>query len=344
MKASDITLAFFITLPGTTPEISIDEIAIDLLMSEPLMITSDETEYRNTVKLIKSLPSYSAFKAEVLNLYKYGEEHSMCMDYSRIDASNVIYELLGKVFDNRDLTLSGVSLVDQAVTHESAKYRLKNNYKRLIHIYPGRGNMLDATVNDDDNYTLQELCEWLLDYANTYDVVADKEDREFIADLKAWVGEIENAIVSFGFGDTDSHITLPIMLQSPCANYWKIVKGSLLGERNSIYEAYTNEIETKFNDYDKVLIDVYGLGPLNKPWNQYSGSEKFRIAFALLHSSYIDVIKPMIDVVAGWKAVEDATGSDNFKYDLRYGQRKYPELALVIRLCYDFIKDSDGNI
>ncbi len=339
----DNPMAFFFTLPGTTPEISIDEIAIDLLMSEPLMITSDETEYRNTVKLIKSLPSYSAFKAEVLNLYKYGEEHSMCMDYSRIDASNVIYELLNKVFDNRDLTLSGVSLIDKNITHESAKYRLHNDYKRLIHIYPGRGNMLDATVNDDDNYTLQELCEWLLDYANTYDVVADKEDRAFIADLKEWVGEIENAIVSFGFGDTDSHITLPIMLQSPCANYWKIVKGSLMGEKNSIYETSTEEIETKFNDYDKVLIDVYGLGPLNKPWNQYSGSEKFRIAFALLHSSYIDVIKPMIDVVAGWNAVKDATGSDNFKYDFRYGKRKYPELALVIRLCYDFIKDPDNR-
>ncbi len=334
-------MAFFISLPGTTPELSIDQIAIDLLMSEPLMITSDEAEYRNTVALIKSLQSFSAFKAEVRNLYEYGEAHYMCMDYSTINASNVIYELLSKVFDNRDLTLSGVSLVDLDVTHESAKYRLKNNYKRLIHIYPGRGSMLDATVNDDDNFTLQELCEWMVLFANT--LAIDEEDRQFITDLKAWIGEIENAVVNFGFGDADTHITVPIILQSPCANYWKIVKGSLLGERNSIYEAYTNEIETEFNDYDKVLIDVYGLGPLEKSWNQYSGTEKFRIAFSFLHSSYIDVIKPMIDLVAGWKAVEDATGSDNFKYDFRYGERKYPILALICRLCYDFITDRNNR-
>ena len=61
---------FSISLPGEKPEISFVETAIVLLMSNPYLLTSDESEYRNAVQIIRN--SNHPFKENLaLTLEKY---------------------------------------------------------------------------------------------------------------------------------------------------------------------------------------------------------------------------------------------------------------------------------
>ena len=138
-----IPYLFSISFPDDAPvsTISPEETAIALLMSDPLLITSNEAEYKNTVNTIKKLDSWYDFLTDVEALSLSGMMNQMCPDYSVINAKPVILELIRKVFDNHDLTLDGLSLDDLTITPELVKYRIHNDYKRVIHAYPSRVKM-----------------------------------------------------------------------------------------------------------------------------------------------------------------------------------------------------------
>ena len=349
-----------ISMPGEKNELSVENTAIALLMTEPLLITSDEAEYRNTVNAIKSCgQAYKDYVAEVRARYLYGLKHQMCPDYSSINTSPVIYQLIRKVWDNSELSLDGVSLVGLQRTGASVKYRLHNNYKRVLHAYPSRVKMAENNVaiseQEDVSYTLQELCEWLITSSDLVKTELDKEKNkdeiEFITEMNEWIGDIEKLLVRFGFADENSHIQMPIIVDSRHANYWKIVKGSVYGETSSVFEVESEDIETTYmnpytkKEFDKVFVDIYGMGHYSdgKHWNDFTSKEKFRVLFALIHSAYKDVVKPLMDLAIGAKGAYDATGPDKFNYDFRYGERKYPEILLAGKLVEDFFTSVEGN-
>lgn len=132
---------------------------------------------------------------------------------------------------------------------------------------------------------------------------------------------------------------LPEVLEPQASNYWKIVSDTWKGERGSIYKSETQIALPSIGDADKLLVDVYGIGKMDKAWDTYSTEEKQRIILAYLHSGYNDFLKPLIDLALGIKDVANASGSDNYRYDLRYGARKYPLWGLFRELGKNFLTD-----
>ena len=197
--------------------------------------------------------------------------------------------------------------------------------------------------------TLQEVCQFILnggDLAN--EILKDEEYKEFIEDLQEWVGELEETLVTLGLGDVNSHIQVPIILESKHANYWKLVKETFWDSwvndfdmSTSIYEVSTGEIATGIDDCDQVLVDIYGMGNLDIDWSKLTGEDKFKIIFACMHSGYKDYVKPLMDLGSGIIDAVNATGSDNYKYDFRYGERAAPTMALLTKLSKEFASDPE---
>ncbi|MCR5066030.1 MAG: hypothetical protein K6A67_09735 [Bacteroidales bacterium] len=337
----NLPFLFSITLPDEQPEISVEETAIALLMTDPMLITNNEAEFRNTVKTIKSLESYSSYLKKVELVYFDGLSHHRCPTYSSIDMKPVIAELASKVLDNRELTLSGVSLTDQNITPESARFKVHNILRRSLHLYPSRANIDNdhplGADRDDLSPTLSDkLKEWLEDAAKEgSSVTFDDEDEAYLEELILMVDELEAKFATTEFGSALSSFHLPIILDSQHSNYWKIVKGSLQGETSSPFEVVSNEIEIKYDNANRALLDIYGLGIVNKPWDSYTEEERFRIVVALLYGAYKDFVIPIIDFSRGAKSL--SVTPDDYKYDLRYGARKYPVWALIVKLCSDLL-------
>lgn len=342
---------FSISLPDEDkPEMSAEQTAISILMTDPLLITSNEAAYRNTVETIMGLGDvYKNYVAEVRKIWNDGWKNKKCPDYSKVNISPVIRALYGKVKDNSNLTLNGLSLKDIVREPDSIRYRVQNDRRRIVHIYPKRAKKaVDSNVGyekiEEVTNSLQELCEFVLYSGDEFkEELKDDEYKDFIEDLQKWVGEAEELLVDIGLGDVNSHIQVPIVLESKNANYWKLVKESFWDSwvndfdmSTSIYEVSTGEIATGIDDCDQVLVEIYGMGDLDMEWSKLTGQQKFRLIFACLHSGYKDYIKPLMDMGAGIADAVNATGSDNYKYDFRYGERKLPELALILKLCQDF--------
>lgn len=345
---------FSISVPGEKPEMSVEETAISILMTDPLLITSNQAAYQNTVQAIKSLGEvYTNFVEEVRQIYHKGWREQMCPDYSSVNIKPVILGLYNKVKDNSNLTVDGLSLKNVERTPEAIKYFIQNDRRRIVHIYPKRAKKAgDSDLSyekiEDCTNTLQEVCQWIIEHADdaNEDFNLDNEDKEFVEDLKEWVGEVEEMLIRVGLADADSHIQVPIILESKHANYWKLVKEATWDRwvndfdmSTSIYEVKTSQIETELNGCDQVLVDIYGFGSFNKPLKDYTPTERFRLIFAALHSAYKDYVKPLMDLGSGIIDAVNATGSDNYRYDFRYGARKAPEKALLMKLSKEFASD-----
>ena len=348
---------YSISLPDEDrPEMSIEETAISILMFDPLLITSNEATYRNTVQIIKDLGDvYDEYVAEVGKIWIEGWREKKCPDYSKVNISPVICALYNRVKDNSGLTLDGLSLKNVVREPDLIRYRVQNDRRRIVHIYPKRAKKAEGSdvayeKIEDVTSSLEELCEFLLSGSDEVkELVKDDEYKAFIEDLKEWISEAESMFVNLGLGDVNTHIQIPIILESKNANYWKLVKETGWDSwvhdydlSRSIYEVTTDEIVTDIGDCDQIHVDIYGMGSLDKEWSKCSGQEKFRIIFACLHSGYKDFIKPLMDLGAGISDAVNATGSDNYKYDFRYGDRKTPEMALLIKLSQDFAKDPEN--
>ena len=343
---------FVITMPGEKPKMSIEGTAISLLMSEPLLITTNEDEYRNTVQCIKNCnPEWGAYLAEVAKMYNAGLSAGMCPNYSLIDTKPILKALARQLFDNSDKTLSGVSLVEKDIDTKNGKatFRVHNDLRRTLHIYTSRVRINDnsgvITAREDVSPILTDVIgEWLAEYVKEKkNEDLNDEDIENLNELKDMCGELETLIVSAISGGKQAHIHMPIELDSQHSNYWKIVKGSWNGDTSSPFAITSDPIEVDYEDYDKALIDVYGLGTFNKSWGSYTGDEQLRIIFALLYGGYKDFIMPAIDIAAGVnslnKSMKKAAKDGPYKYDLRYGSRKYPLLMLVVRLGIDLLTE-----
>lgn len=363
-------LLFSITLPGEKPELSVRQTAIALLMTEPLLMATNEAEYRNTVNALAKLPSFKHFQEQVRELYLDGIKHNYCPNYSALNAVPVIKELAEQVFDNTELKSSGMLFHELEKTPKEVTYQIQNNRKRVLHIYPSRVNMdpNNYTIHsqEDVTYTVAEMCEWLIGRFNEdisllqekidnagsgseekkqryEDTIKESEEEiEQLKEFKQWTGEIESLARQLRLADEDTRLALPSIVDTKHSSYWKIVKGSFWdGDKSSPFEVMSDTIETTFLDNDYVFADIYGLGNFNKSWDEFSQKEKFRFLFVIMHSAYVDVVRPFIGLVTGIGDVYNATGSDNYKYDFRYGKRKYPVWELVTKLTEDLLKDTD---
>lgn len=352
---------FSISLPLEKPEISFKETAIALLMSTPDLMTKTNAEYRNVVKLIESLKTFPDFVDQVRKIYNAGKKNNMCPDYSNINMSPIFNELYGMTKDTRDLRLSGVSLKDINTTPQIAKFKLRNDFKRCIHAYPSRVRMNEANEvivsQEDAAPTIKEKLQMLLDegfdvagdQVNDQLTVLDSEDKEFIDDLLDWLQEIgEEKIFDNTKLESVFQLRLPYALESKGIDYIDALGDGLdayvfgIGKETSIFEVESGTIEVSFKEYDKIFVDIYGVGLLgDKSWSSFTKKEKLRIVLALVWGAYKDYIEPAWKGITGVKEASDAWNL-NYKFDLRYGKRKYPEWALLTKLFHAFISKTDN--
>lgn len=365
---------FSITIPYEQPEISFTETALSLLMSTPYLIPGNEAQYLNTVQILKSLESFPDFVQQVINAYYEGKKHNQCPDYSALNTSPIINELFSLSKDSRHMTYSGVSLANLNVSPVSAKFRLHNDFKRVIHAYPSRVKMNDTNLviaeQEEASVTFLDMLDELINIGIDTEVSLideqlpslDAEDMEFIKDLKVWVKEIEDE-----YSNTDPtlsqafHFHMPYILESKEVDYLSLVfdgiEMSIFGENaygetaeKSIFAVESSEMEVLYKDFDKIFVDIYGLGLSgDKSWKSYTQVEQARILLAMMWGAYNDVVKPFWEMVTGFKSAVE-TRMANFNFDFRYGARKYPEWALVVKLFKDFrksqnnLKELDENI
>lgn len=342
---------FTFSLPGERPEMSVRETAIALLMMCPRLFTSDEAEYRNTVAMIESLDEFDDFVAQVAQVYYAAKKQNMCPDYSSVNVNPVILALYNLVKDSHQMTYSGVSLTDLNVTPMAASFRVHNDFRRSLMFYTSRVKMSENNLvvmeREDATPTLFDKIDELLnayrgagENASAIMNYFDAEDIEFYEDLKDWTREIERQLSA----DPDLagivNMRVPYTLKSKSIDYFDVLYGSLSGKRESVFEKESEWVNVEFKDFDKIFLDVYGLGnPQGMKWSELTTMDRFNLVSTLMWGAYNDVVDPLCDVITGYKKAQSASvesPKSSFDFDLRYGARKWPEVALVLKLSSEF--------
>lgn len=357
------TVFYTITLPGEKPEISFYQTAIALLMSCPYLSTTNEAEYRNAVNVLTKLESFDNLLEQVKNAYYEGKRNNMSPNYDNINLTPVLNELYIATKDTRELSPGGISLKNLTVTPQSAKFVLHNDFRRMIHMYPSRLKMNEenyVVVNlEDASVTFQDAINAIIEAQRTYAetgedtffkemlTIVDSVALENVQNIGNWMADLEEEYINafMAANPNASRITnlhLPTILNSKNANYMDIVWDSFYEKKKSSpFAAETGEIEIEFGDFDKIQLDIYGIGKLgDESWESYTLEEKSRLILALLWGGYEDVVTPLWKVVTGASDMKRAI-EKNFKYDLRHGHRKYwarrfPEVALMMKLLHAF--------
>ena len=277
--------------------IDAEQTAIALLMLRPELITSNKAEFQQAVKIIRSLPEFGDYRAQVAAEMLVSMNARKCPNYSGLNGYNrVLVALLKKVRAN--ISNSNESQVEFTKGSMKKKdgafnFTVTNHLKRVIHIYPKKMKLQNNGLIASEEY-----------------------------------------IDEGGLSKVE-------VLKPQGTNYWKVVYGSLQGETGSIFKATTDPINVDIGNADKLKLEIYGVGQLEKPFDEYSQDEKKRILIAFLHSGYSDFIKPIIDLALGLEDLGNASGVDNFKYDFRYGSRNHPMRQLLTTLAEDFMKDPE---
>lgn len=277
--------------------IDAEQTAIALLMLRPELITSNKAEFQQAVKIIRSLPEFGDYRAQVAAEMLVSMNARKCPNYSGLNGYNrVLVALLKKVRAN--ISNSNESQVEFTKGSMKKKdgafnFTVTNHLKRVIHIYPKKMKLQNNGLIASEEY-----------------------------------------IDEGGLSKVE-------VLKPQGTNYWKVVYGSLQGETGSIFKATTDPINVDIGNADKLKLEIYGVGQLEKPFDEYSEDEKKRILIAFLHSGYSDFIKPIIDLALGLEDLGNASGVDNFKYDFRYGSRNHPMRQLLTTLAEDFMKDPE---
>ena len=281
--------------------------------------------------------------------------------------------------DNRTLTLSGVSLKNLTVTPKSAVFKLHNRFKRTVLAYASRvkmnegnlvvtdreeitmtfGQVLDKIIDAAINQTLKEIDKEAFKFM---DALNEDDIAQLIA-VRAMLKEVEDFDLSSN-PDLQQPIPIwvPFVMESGKSSYYDIVWEGLCSawdvgwdifsleglkeyansNETSIFEKETEEMEIPFKGYDKIQIDLYGLGRLgDKSWDSFTKAEQFRILFMLIYGGYNDIAKPIVEFATGCKKIVDAHDA-SYNFDLRYGAKHWPEVALLAKLYYEFKKDKSN--
>lgn len=183
----------------------------------------------------------------------------------------------------------------------------------------------------------------------TFAVQNDRRRVVHIYGRQVWMDKESNASTKLVVKQ-EKELPLWHILNSESASYWGILKGSWLGDKSSIYKSTSPAITVDIADADKLFIDVYGAGKLDKPFSSLTTTEQLRYLMVWVHSAYNDVITPFINLVYGTKELAEASGTDNYRYDLRYGLKTNPlgnllhDLTEALRTDSKLMKDLAESI
>lgn len=173
----------------------------------------------------------------------------------------------------------------------------------------------------------------------SFTVQNDRRRVVHIYGRQVWMDQDNNATNKLVIKQ-EKDLPLWHILNSESASYWGIVKGSFWdGDKSSIYKSVSPAIKVDIADADKLFVDIYGAGKLDQPLASLKSIEQLRYLMVWVHSAYNDVITPFINLVYGTKDLVGASGTDNYRYDLRYGSKDDPTVNLIRDLSEAFVAD-----
>ncbi|MFK8288758.1 leucine-rich repeat domain-containing protein [Capnocytophaga canimorsus] len=296
-------LMMFITDSAEKRKVTIaaaEDTAISLLMLQPEFITSNKEEFDALASSIKALPEFEEYRNGIAAEMERAIKKGIAPNYENVKQGRVMVALLAKTFENFEITQNGVTIDRSSVKRNNGKF--------------------EFTVTNNLKRIL-----------HMYPKKVYMQDNG--------LGIKSEEYLTYKFAGMETPLPDIHVLNSESVSYWKIVKGSLFGDRSSIYKKTSDVINVDIGDADKLHYEVYGIGSLDKPFSQYTKEEQFRIVLVGIHGGYNDFLKPVIDLALGLENVESASGKDDYKYDFRYGARKEPLRALINKLSESFVKN-----
>ena len=326
------TVMCCIAVPGRKNTLSAESTVINLLMTSPMLITNDQTEFDATVAALQELDEFKEVVKKAQELLNYGMKHNMSPNYASLDLAPVKRALINKYFQTPDAQ-QGLDMLDvnRDLSNRIISLKIRNHYRRVIHIYGRRvwmtQNNMAEIRSEDVSRKLSDILRDIIqagagnamgEYGG---YVPDNDEVNSAADILKQLKESQINAIPF-----------PYVLEPQNASYWKIVKGTWWDEDySSPFEATTDDLTYPLNDADKLFLDVYGIGSM-EGFSKFSDQEKLRIYAVLLHGAYNDYLKPIIELAIGVdEAMSDPSVGD-YHYDLRYGARKAPLQAFFMKL------------
>ena len=253
---------------------------------------------------------------------------------SQVEAMPTIYELCNMYMD--EMTEEAKDAYQKA--QQARDEFLKQVSEQAEELSEEALNVLDKQIEEADEIIKQ------------YNSEMDYETIELIDDFRSWIQEIEDEMIAeYPILGQFFHLCVPYSLKSKGVDYMEAV-GDFYdiylfnkAHDESVFEVESGMIEVPFDGYDKIFVDIYGIGlPHGKSWDDYTKEEQYRLVFALMWSAYVDVIEPIWKAVTGIKKANDLT--KDFKFDMRYCSDDSPELALVTKLFHAFLKDKKNFV
>lgn len=183
----------------------------------------------------------------------------------------------------------------------------------------------------------------------TEDMELDQEDLEFLEIQREFIIDLENQYIQANpaLGQL-ARFHLPYTLKAVNSDYIDMLGDGWdayvygIGKESSVFETESGNIEVPFNNYDKIFVNVYGIGKLDGlSFKDMPQEEQTRIILLFLTTGYYDYIEPFWQMVTGAKKADEIFNNE-YKFDFRYGKRKYPILALVAKLFNEFNSDIDN--
>jgi hypothetical protein len=174
-------------------------------------------------------------------------------------------------------------------------------------------------------------------------VELDHEDLEFLEiHRESLIRLEENLLKKYPALGKLASLHAPYALETVNSDYRDMVGDGWdawvygIGKESSVFEAETGTIEVPYKDYDKIFVNVFGMGANVTSFTDLPQIEQLRFIKVLLASGYHDYIEPLCNTITGIKKIYDL-GDTNYKFDFRYGKQKYPEWALLAKLFNAFM-------
>ena len=346
---NDETMLMCIAKPGEDVTVSPLTTALAIIMTHQLLITSDSAQRAATKLAIMDLDSFMPFVTQVRARYEEAVKNNACPYYGNLDISPIINELLQKGLENASFPKNGLYISNIQNDDGEISFHLRNDYKRVIHVYARRAKTYDNGIivkhHENVSFTLREFFKHCLDLSFVPSNYLLKERFDNISESADWVIDVYNDLTN---SNVNLDMAIPYFCESGSAKYWSIVGAAAENlYRNgqywdpnlpSIYES-NHDLSFNIEDYDKLYVDIYGAGIPDKEQQYYSEEDLLRTLAVFVHGGYKDVVEPIIKLVTGVEKMDDRwnlTDYDNdyveYRYDLRYGARKWPEWALVCKL------------
>ncbi len=107
--------------------------------------------------------------------------------------------------------------------------------------------------------------------------------------------------------------------------------------------AKDKDMSFEFKDYDKIQLDIYGMGVSSETnWNSLSLADCGILLLAMTYGGYFDFVKPLMKLMTGYDDVSKRIMAEGSTLDLRHGTQKVWVHNLLIKLLWEFFKKPDN--